>query len=397
MFGDTTAGWCGWFASLFGSFFPKNSMRVQTAADAVDALLAHPTNDGVVFSRAHECFYVNDQGRARKCRGLTRALRSAFFPEYDYEESRRAAALTAPARQRPAAAGKGGLLSWASVLAGRVDPTVGNRNAGLNRGKVTHEQVCDYVTLGREGFLRKYARDGIFECTHSIIEALAGWGVEPLAAEFPIYDHLLNYATSIDLVGCVRNAESPVFDQNGCPVPARRRLVLIEIKTGYGGGCFESGTHWMRLPPEVPAMVDAPMNQALLQVLMARLTLKHCYDIRDSECWVVHADKGTVRRYRMTPYLSHYEDAIYSFAHGSFNAPRSTAATSVKRKAVTTTTTKTAVAKGRRNGPATQKGGGSKKKKKTAAKGKGRKAAAATSRRKMVSAPILDARGKRTV
>jgi hypothetical protein len=126
----------------------------------------------------------------------------------------------------------------------------------------------------------------------------------------PIYDEKLRYATSIDMVGTMK-------DSSG-----RERLVLVELKTGFEG-IFEDGAHQMNLPSTVPPMKDSPRNQATLQVLMARLTLKHRYGIDPPPlCCVINVNAQGAFPFWVHTSILAAEDHIYNHAYRLFTAPK---------------------------------------------------------------------------
>jgi hypothetical protein len=185
------------------------------------------------------------------------------------------------------------------------------------------------VELGYQKFMRKCKKTQLHDYTFKVIDALKKWKVVPIAVEFAIVDYVLRYATSIDMIAVRKGTRSG--DGGGSGKVASRRddtIILIEVKTGYGAGRFEAGQHSMRLPPKVlsamfPDMMnDAPVNQAILQVLMAKLTLKHRYNVINTEAWVVHVEDEGVSRYTINRSLLLQEDEIYKFADAVFNAPK---------------------------------------------------------------------------
>jgi hypothetical protein len=122
-------------------------------------------------------------------------------------------------------------------------------------------------SLATRKFMWKYKKTQLHNYTFKVIDALKKWKVVPIAAEFAIVDYVLRYATSIDMIAVCKGTRSGDGSRQDDTV------ILIEVKTGYGAGRFEAGQHSMRLPPKVlsamfPDMMnDAPVNQAILQVL----------------------------------------------------------------------------------------------------------------------------------
>lgn len=309
-------------------------------------LMSHERNSRIRFSKAHECFYLKEQGssnKARRIRGLRKVMARTFFPDFDYAVAASTATSTSksgakpPSKggrsgssssssnaQKPKAKKKRKSVDWTDVINGNLVPTEGCAKAGVNRGKVTHQELCDYINLSTATCIRKHRKKGFHAFTVQIVEKLVAWGLRPVVAEFNIFDEILNYATAIDMI-VARDLQ-----QTGArPSPPPSRLVLVETKTGYRDGVFLSGSGLLRLPAQMAHLRidDSPLHQAMLQVLMARLTLKYRYGIHQTDCVVIHVDEnGPPKRYPVIKELLRHEDLIYQFAIENFSPPNTRAA-----------------------------------------------------------------------
>jgi len=319
-------------------------------------LMSHERNSRIRFSKAHECFYLKEQGssnKARRIRGLRKVMARTFFPDFDYAVAASTATSTTTSTksgaksssskgdrggstsssssssssnaQKPKAKKKRKSVDWTDVINGNLVPTEGCAKAGVNRGKVTHQELCDYINLSTATCIRKHRKKGFHAFTVQIVEKLVAWGLRPVVAEFNIFDEVLNYATAIDMI--VARDLQQTGARPSPPPPSR--LVLVETKTGYRDGVFLSGSGLLRLPAQMAHLRidDSPLHQAMLQVLMARLTLKHRYGIHQTDCVVIHVDEnGPPKRYPVIKELLRHEDLIYQFAIDNFSPPNRRAA-----------------------------------------------------------------------
>ncbi len=147
-------------------------------------------------------------------RGLTAALREAFFPEYDY-------AVALSRRPRPARRGKPG-------------------EGGLRRGRRVDAEISAWADRGRlpreaHNFTKKFVK----------FCEMQRW--TPAASQVVVGDPALGLATMLDVV----------------LVTEARELVVIEVKCGFAG-VHDVPLGFMRSP--FSRYNDSPRNQHLLQL-----------------------------------------------------------------------------------------------------------------------------------
>jgi len=223
-------------------------------------LFTHENLDRIRFSEDNMAFKVrnNDTDTEKTYRGLTRALRDVFWPDYAYQESIYDATPRSKTK-RSKGKNRGGGLKFA-------------QRRGLSRGTKTHRQLEDYVNMPMEEFLHQNGKT-LDVYTSKAIVAFREWGLVPLRAEVPVFDEATQVATSIDTL---------CMDKSG-------GLVLVEVKTGFDN-YFMRGSGPMQGPLQF-SYSNAPLNQAFLQALFSNELMSRCYGISADHIYVVNIGK----------------------------------------------------------------------------------------------------------
>ena len=274
---------------------PMTKRTLTTSPSSlIEALLKHPRRNNIIFSPNEQCFRVNisDKGDGKRYTGLTKALRKAFWPNYSYEEARKGAVKNRTYEQRKRdRRKKNSMISWRER---KIELSKGKRPHGIELGSVVHKQLEDFANMNEIEFANKYQEINAY--TAKVIEALRQWRLRPVlgGAELQIYDENLRIATAIDMV-CVDVT-------NGMPV-------LVEIKTGSEGH-FNLPTNIMMSCP-LDNFDSMPVNQARLQVLLARIIIRKRYRLGGIKAYVIHVCREGIRKFDIpTPWLR-YENYIY--------------------------------------------------------------------------------------
>lgn len=261
---------------------------------ALEALVKHPRNERIAFSRDEGCFRVNMQatGNGTRYTGLTNALRTHFWPDFDLDSARKNATRN-KARDRELRRKRRRQQSMSWKVRKRIIET-GTRKHGVELGSLVHQQLEDYANLSRHAFLEKH-RDGVNAYTVKIALLLHAMKLKPVIAEVPVFCERSHVATKIDMV-CTRI-------DTGLPV-------LVEIKTSYQGYFSKFNGAYMQTP--LSAWPSHPLNHARVQVIMARLFLKHRYGIKNFDALVVHCYRDGVQAHCIPRQWFAMEDALYS-------------------------------------------------------------------------------------
>lgn len=176
----------------------------------------------------------------------------------------------------------------AAATAGRG---VQGRMRGHVRGTRVHAQIADALFLRGQPqlFLERYP-EGMHPMTVALIRALDARKWEAVRAEFVVHHEAAGVAYAIDLI---------------CYDAAHARLVLIELKTGYGKGGFltlKSGGSGGAVETWHPrtAMAQAamhfpptPVNKAHIQQALGCLLFEQCLGVAraDYVSYLLHIDE----------------------------------------------------------------------------------------------------------
>ncbi len=135
------------------------------------------------------------------------------------------------------------------------------RQAGMMRGREVHEQLRDYARSLRQDRSRPTAMfeqvypDGPLPQVVAVIKFFQAQQWRLLWAELPVFSRDWRFGTEIDLVGW-------------CTIT--RRLILIELKTGYPDSFQQATAPMKRGFP----LSDSPLYQAIVQLTTSYLLLE---------------------------------------------------------------------------------------------------------------------------
>jgi hypothetical protein len=269
-------------ASYVTQKFLCSSVGVRHDPDTVEKLLSHERRELVRFIPLSERFeYVATGDRVRSIRGLTKILKGAFYPDYKPPSSRRKGKGKAPLP-----------MPGRKILAERASDT---RLRGLTLGTQVHMEMCDWAQMKNvSSWKRKHPTPNAY--TVAVIRALNALQLEPVAGEVAIFDESIPFATSIDMV---------------CASALGGKLVLVELKTGYEG-YFSEGSGYMAKQP-LTRYKNSPLNQAMLQCLMAAIVLERKYGFSECvSCMVLRVNVSGVECYQVPEFLIRRRLSIYN-------------------------------------------------------------------------------------
>lgn len=199
----------------------------------------------VVYKATLKCFY--DTVNKKKLKGITKFLKKAFFPKYNYKKAK--LETTAEPKQPK-----------------RAEPP-GPR--GKRRGSLVDQQLSDIVN----GVLVPPQK--IHPFTKAAFAALAQAGLAPRTAQVVVYDRETKLATACDLVAVRTSSNEPV---------------IVELK------CSQDKKYFASCGPMRGAMArssDSLASQHALQVQLTRHLFEKTYGVRAHAVVLRICDVGT--------------------------------------------------------------------------------------------------------
>jgi hypothetical protein len=213
--------------------------------------------------RAPALWALTDRGVWVRCRGLTRTLRSLFYPRYDMRRAMRRAG-SMPARDGGRRRGQ----TAAMRLGSSVDRDVGRMVAGRPSSRTNR--------------LARY-----------IMKAQEIWGWTPMASQVPVAMPSAHISTLVDQIS--------VDDRGG--------LVLLENKTGYRDYLnLACGP----MEPPMHSVDDSPINQHHLQLMVERAMLRRVHGVRVAASYVLQVTQDGVSPYALPPWADALEGAVWN-------------------------------------------------------------------------------------
>ena len=228
----------------------------QEQPDGIAALLDHPKMKDIRFDSDFRAF--RDTAN-RIVPGLTKKLKLAFWPNYEYTDAHKRYA-----KRR----------------------NTGNRHPsdGMKRGKNVHKQL---ELLTNEGASALRVRKKVpHTYTRKAVMAMKLWKWRPRRAEVSVFDGDLQIATKADMLATGRHGQT----------------ILIEFKTGYDN-YWERGSSGMHGPLH-GHLSNSPKHQALMQTLFTREIMQRSYGVTIDESWVVHIHSDGVTPYKLDGILA---------------------------------------------------------------------------------------------
>ena len=234
----------------------------MSVIDAVNAGVArcraevHGSGRGFVVSNlpgagAGASYSVEPTGSSSRStwRGITDALKRAFWTKYDWARAK-ARAKMVKSGTTTTAAGKRALAAKRSYA---TKKGVSTATAGRHFGVALHAALATFIKCsapsGRPTSKPLSAR--ALQEAKAVIRGLKSLGVTLLETEAAFRSARLGLATAVDILGWHE---------------ALQKLVVVELKRGFGGGLFEMGSGAYMDGP-VEGIPDSPRNQAHLQAL----------------------------------------------------------------------------------------------------------------------------------
>lgn len=265
----------------------KNTpMVVNDANVRLVSLLEHPRNKSIYFDPFRRSFIYNVSKKKKLAlKGLNPALKSVFWPDYEYT----------PSAYR--SGGTGVKNSW----------------DGLARGKYVHSQIEDYINLPIKDFMKKH--ETLHNYTKKAIIAMRQWKLLPCRAEFKIYDLESFVATKLDAL---------LLDEKG-------EFCLFDWKCGLDDYILK-GVGMMRGP--MSKYSDCPLHQAYLQILFEMVWLKKHYNFVIPNLYVVQIIQDGIIAHPLPSSLVENSEEIYQFFNSELKRLKDNKAKSSKIKNV---------------------------------------------------------------
>lgn len=201
-------------------------------------------------------------------RGLKPSMSKIFWPDYDFDES-------------------GGSVSGSSRANGG-----GGLREGINRGKLIHKQIQDFINCDYDMF--KTLHPEPCKGTRLFVEWMTRNRLRAICSEFEIYDEQANVGTAIDVIAQTQ----------------RNSAVLIELKTGHAG-YFQRSNGPMRGP--LSNWNNCPLHQAYVQLLLERAILKHRYNFVPAMSYVVQINEEGVFTHELPAEMVKEQDAAFAY------------------------------------------------------------------------------------
>ena len=213
-----------------------------------ELILSHPRNERIEFiASSHEYFYTTDAGQRVKFRGVT-GLLDEYTNFFDAQSMSKFIAYRDGKTQQ-------------QVLAEWED----NKNQAIDRGNYVHDTLETFVKTGLVG--DEALVDGFVASYRSM-------GLEPVAAEWTIYDEAVGRASSID---------GNFIDQFG-------RYVIVDYKTNAKGVSLEPYKSQRMLYP-LGHLLDCKHSLYSLQVSMYWRWIQQFYlpaEAISNAHWILH-------------------------------------------------------------------------------------------------------------
>jgi hypothetical protein len=200
-------------------------------------------------------FFVQfpDKPEKQRYSGIKNILRDTFWPDYVYKRGK--------------SSGNSG---------------VKNSFEGIERGKLIHSQLEDWIKLPIVKYAKKYP-NGHHEYTQKVLNYLSKRELVPKQAEFPIYDESSKLATSIDCI---------------CFNTKTKGFVIVDWKSI--GGYILTGNSRMKGPPSINAKYNnSPLHQAYFQLCVEMVILEKKYGVKADEAFVIQVDETGVTRHKV--------------------------------------------------------------------------------------------------
>ena len=270
----------------------KKRGHAHSQRAALAAMLAHPAHGEVRFSARSRSFKRQRRTaagvRSATVPGLMPTLSAAFWPDYEYAPP--------PARYRCATG-------------------VRSAREGMARGTLVHRQLEHYANDDDAQWRRRRKRRRLHPYAQKAVLAMREWGWTPVIAELTVYDPELEMATRLDML-CL---------------DAQERAVLVEWKCGMDNYMCR-GSAPMRGPLRA-LYSNAPLNQALVQLMFTRSFLHRTYGLQPAEAYVVQIREDGIVPYALPARMLHAEQACRTYVRACVERKKSAAAQKRKRKA----------------------------------------------------------------
>jgi hypothetical protein len=216
------------------------------------------------FNPYYSCFVIYRDGKMKKVPGLTKILKSTFWPNYKYSRSH------------------------FSISTGAK-----NSNDGIKRGKTVHSQIDRWFKTEEPDRILMY--NNLEPYTKKLIAAFKMWEMKPYLSEYVVYDEKSNLCTAVDAIVEMKDGT----------------LAIIELKCGFDGYLKKSNGN-MVVPKglEIP---NHPLNQAYFQLAFECLMLQNFSNIKFSHAFVVQIQSEGVTKHRLPPYFE--KNALILYNH----------------------------------------------------------------------------------
>ncbi len=245
--------------SLDRYFHPPREEQPRRGGDALVALRQHATTQRLSRGMGP----VRENGR-HPMKGLTRPLRKCFFPRYLGVQKRKSKGST-------------------RAVGDRVHAQIHHRIECMRRGRPKEDCQCE--KRPRSNRWHRFTKQAF-----AVFDRL---DLTPIAAEVPIISKRGAFATRLDVI-----AYRWMDDR------AKRRSVIISIKTGYTTGRAVNRTG-QNMEGPLNAVASTPENHNQLQAMCEMHTLEEEYDIHFDDYILLYLGQNTPEGYhteRLSPW-----------------------------------------------------------------------------------------------
>jgi hypothetical protein len=207
--------------------------------------------------------YTDLEGTKTRFCGLLKILQAVCYPTYDYKDAIQSAPI--PKRFKK----KTGLSRpW----------------QGQKRGKFAHDSVRLLVNGGEEAREAMYGSQRSDNADH-FIRSLKLKGLQPLVAEYIVYEEQVRLASGIDLL-CMTNKKKGSL------------LSLIELKVFCNG--FQHSNDNLKNPPSLRHLSNCALHQAFLQLAFYRRMVEVQHpEAKIGTCYVVQETQTDTHYHRL--------------------------------------------------------------------------------------------------
>ena len=252
----------------------------------LDPLLRSPMGDMVMLTNIMgvPAIHASFKGALVRMRGITKLLKSCFYPNYRYDGNHNA-------KEEEKCAKEYG-YDWL--------PPDRKRAAAAKRRTVKGKELGTAVDYQLRLFANapaKFEKMGsqVRTSTKDMITAYVSWDWHAVASQYPIAAPDVGIGTCVDMIAVTRQGEP----------------VLIENKTGFDGYMHKHTDNMRRRP--LLGVDNRPLHQHFLQLIIESLIIKKYYGLDfGARRYVVQASTKGVIPFQLPAWFVEMEEGIWT-------------------------------------------------------------------------------------